>query len=786
MTVGSPSSADAAPLDAELERLFELARAKHEEAVPGLLARLGEPRWTVRREVISALALLGELALPALCESLQRDRQSETRIAATVDALVVSAGDVESALFAFAPGSEPAIAADIAQILGRRRNSRSVPALIELLHHSDDNVAAAAIEALGRVGGRAAVDALVETVERDAFFRTYPAIDVLGRSGDPRAIAPLSRLLQKAQYLQEAARALGRTADKSAVHPLLELLAAPASPGDANVRVIALALAELLERHRELYGGKTPVQEALRAHGTESAVRRLTRALAGADVNERIAICEVLGALHNEAASPELRRLLDGEARVASAAAAALKDIGRSAVEQLRAALVEGDSARRQILLPFLASSTSASEVLRCLDDPDATVRALACDALARIGDSSVIGKLFEQLGESNPRVVQAAISAIQALGHTRTESLAIEAARSKSATTRRAGLRILSYFGYASAVDVFAETVDDADPRVRDVAIAGLAFIEHPRARALLLTAAKAPEERVRAAAMRGLGQSPSSAEVIEALRAGLDDADAWVRYYAAQALGKLRDETSASAIAALLADPAGQVRVAAVESLSHLKSASAHAALRAASSADEPDIQRAALIGLGLLESVESLPMLLAATEATEAATRLVALSALSAIAAPETLPVLARALSDEDEGVRAAAVGLLASWPHAEATRILLGALGDRTLRAHIQQALGTPVRGRIEGLLHALGSADDELAPTITSILGRVDPQGDSGAIFSALQLPNAPARKAAAAMLAARGSREAIAALTRQAAEDPSDEVRRVCALLLMQ
>lgn len=781
------SGTDAALADTELERLFELARSKHHEAVPGLLVRLGEPRWTVRREVIAAIATLGELALPALCESLQRERQDETRIAATADALVASACDVESALIALAASAEPAVAADVAQILGRRRNSRSVPVLIALLHHRDDNVAVAAIEALGRVGGRAAVDALVETVERDYFFRTYPAIDVLGRSGDPRAIAPLSRLLRKPQYLQEAARALGRTADKNAVHPLCELLAASAPPGDANVRVIAQALAELIERHEALYGGAAPVREALRAFGSDSAVRRLAHALVGADVSERIAICEVLGALHNDAASPDLRRQLDGEARVASAAAAALKEIGRGAREQLRSALVEGDSARRKILLPLLASSTSAADALRCLDDPDATVRALACDALARIGDTSVVARLFDLLGEANPRVVQAAISAIQSLGDTRTESLAIAAARSTSLTARRAALRILSYYGYAGALDVFAEAIDDAAaPSVRDVAIAGLAYIEHPRARALLLTAASAAEERVRAAAMRGLGQSPASADVIDALRGGLGDLDAWVRYYAAQALGRLRDDASTGAIAALLGDPAGQVRVAAVEALSHFKSAPALAALREASRADEPDIRRAALIGLGLLESIESLPVLVEAASASEAATRLVALSALSAIAAPETLPTLAHALSDEDEGVRAAAVGLLASWPHVDATRILLDALGHSALRAHILQALGTPIRGRIEGLLHALSAADDELAPAITSIIGRVDPDGASGALFSALQLPNPPARKAAAAMLAARGTRDAIAALTRQAAEDSSDEVRRVCMLLLTQ
>jgi HEAT repeat protein len=774
-----------ASTDLDQGRLDELARLARSsrEGVNGLLALLEERSWSVRRAVIATLAALGEIALQALCRSLETERHSETRIAATVDTLVASEGDVERALSSLASSANAAVVADVAQILGRRRNPHSVPTLIGFLNHSDDNVAVAAIEALGRVGGRAAVDALVEIVERDYFFRTYPAIDVLGRSGDPRSVAPLARLLRKSQYLLEAARALGRTADKSAVQPLSELLV---SPIDGNVRVAASALAELIEAHRALYGESTSLRDSVRQHATEASVRRLSQALAGADTAERIAMCVVLGASQNEAAAPALARMLDGVSAVASVAADALKQLGRVADEPLRAALLEGDSARRQILLPLFPSSGGTAEVLRCLEDADPAVRALACDTLARIGDASVVAALFQHLNEANPRVVQAAIGAIQSLGSNESRTLAIEAARATSPGTRRAALRILSYFGDAAAIDVFVEAIADADARVRDVAIAGLAFIEHPRARALLLRAAQDATAQVRTVAMRGLGQSTADADVIAALRRGLDDADAWVRYYACQALGKLGVQDAASALAERLADSAGQVRVAAVEALSHLVCAPALDALRSAAASEEPDVRRAALIGLGMMQSAESLPVLIAACTATEPATRLVALSALSTFGLPQTLPVVAHAMSDEDEGVRVAAIGFLASWPSAEATRLLIDAMRSEPLRARVIQALATPVQGRIAGLLHALASADDELAPALTSVLGRVDPGDESAALFEALRLPNVAARKAAAAMLAARGGREAFAALARQAAEDPSDEVRRVCALFLTQ
>lgn len=775
--------AAAAPGDPE--RIHALVRQARltSDGIDVLLARLDEASWGARRDVIAALAALGDDAVAKLCHSLQHERTSETRIAATVDTLVASTGAVEDAVIALALSSEPAVVADVAQILGRRRKPHSVPTLIACLHHADDNVAAAAIEALGRVGGRAAVDALVETVERNYFFRTYPAIDVLGRSRDPRAVPPLAQLLRKQSYVNEVARALGRTADKAAVQPLAELLRS-ADPED--VRLAALSLAELLETYRTLYGNTVPIADALRRHAPEGTLQHLTQALTDADDAERIAVCSVLGVLQLAAAAPVLAQQLMGPPEVVHAAAAALTRLGPDAREYLHQAVLSGNSAQRQLLLPLLSGTGRSPAIEACLQDPDPSVRALACDAAASMGDGSVVNTLFILLKDSNARVAQAAMRAIQSLHTAETKQLALAAARSSAPAERRSALRILSYFGFADALDVFSEALQDPDPRVRDVAIAGLAFIEHPRALALLLETAASASAQARTAAVRGLGQTTATPETLETLRKATSDSEAWVRYYACQALGKLGVLAAVDEISSLLKDSAGQVRVAAIEALAQLKSPAALDVLRAAADQDDADLQRAALIGIGVMKDPVALPSLLSACAALEAATRQVALSALSEFASDETLPVVAHALSDPDEGVRSTAIGVLTAWPQAGATAALIDAMGDNTLQARIMDALATPAPGRIAGILSALASADDESAPLLTALFARLDPKDRTGAVFEALRSDNAPARKAAAALLAAHGSHEALAALTRQASEDPSEEVRRVCALLLAQ
>ncbi|WP_437784403.1 HEAT repeat domain-containing protein [Sorangium sp. So ce1097] len=764
--------------------LVDRLAASGAPGVPALVEMLADPSWTVRRAIVASLAALGDAAVRPLCACLSERRDSEARIAAAVDALVASLGDVDGPVLDLTRDPRPAIVADAAQILGRRASAKAVPRLAELTSHPDDNVAIAAIEALGRVGGRAAVDSLVDAVTSGNFFRVFPAIDVLGRSGDPRAIDPLSALLDDPRYVLEAARALGRSGSRSAVSPLLRLLA---RPSDAVARVAAVALAELRERYRERYGTVEPIDEALRSEvPAPGAARRLSHSLAGADAGEQAMICGVLGAIGGEDVLLDLTCLLDAEPPVASAAADALCRLSRSADARVLAALRDGDSARRLLLLPLVRGAAAADEVARCLTDPDPEVRAAACDALGRIAEPRAAAALFPLLDDPNPRVVHAAMTAIQCIGGAEVEALALAAAREGSPAARRAALRILAYFAPASALPVFVEGLGDPDLRLRERAIHGLASFADPAAIEALVAVAADPSERVRGVAMRALGQSQRDARVVEALLRGLRDEDAWVRYYACQSLGKLGWEAAAGAIAERLRDDSGQVRVAAVEALSGIKGDLALAALEEAAREGDTDMRRSALIGLGIAGREESLPTLLGALSSPDVATRLVGVSAISGFSSPEVLPALVRAAGDPDESVRAAATSFIAGRPGVEATRSLIALLVASPAPAPLLAALSTPVPGRVEGILEALATADDELSPLLTAALARMRRPEAHAALLEALRLPRAPARKAAATTLGAVATREAFAAVELASRTDPDPEVRRVAASVLSQ
>ena len=766
-----------------VERVEALARRGSESAAE-LIALLDEPSWAVRRAVIAALASIGEAAVPGLLSVLQGARENEGRIAAAVDALVATGADVEQRLVTLARSDRSPVACDAVQVLGRRRAHKTVGLLSELSRHTDDNVAVAAIEALGRIGGTATVDALVAAVEARHFFRTFPAIDALGRTGDTRAVAPLTALLEDPLYAPEAARALGRTGQESAVAPLAKILARST---DALVRTAALALAELRERYETRIGETEAISKALEnAVSTADASARLVAALPGMAPSELAATARVLAWLGDPVAIEQLVEMTMAEPPVGPASADSLRRLGRRATPYLLLAIRTGDSERRLRLLPIVGYAPgSVDDLLICLGDPSADVRVRACQALARLGDTGAVSALFRLLGDRDHRVSQAAAAAVQSLGSLETRRLSLEQARSPDKRTRRAALRIISYFGYPEGLDVLIEAMNDEDEKIREAGIYGLPLIDDPKGIAALLSTSKHPVPKTRAAVMRALGQTQAAPSIIATLEQGLADEDAWVRYYACQALGRLRVDSACSRIVALMEDGSGQVRVGAVEALAHLGDPDAAKALLVAASSSDPDMRRAALLGLGIARRPEAIPILRQAAGSDDAATRLVAIGALAEFEAPDVVPTLGHAASDPDDSVRAAAIGFLSTRPGADSTAALIERLIDGAVRDRVIEALAVAADERVDGVLAALEQADADRAPLLVAALVRMRRPSSQAAIASALAFENVHARRAAASALAALGTPEARDAAQR-ATSDPDPDVRRICVTFVQR
>ncbi|WP_394828089.1 HEAT repeat domain-containing protein [Pendulispora albinea] len=758
-----------------VERVESLVR-KGAEAIPSLLEMLADPSWVVRRAVTAALARAGDPAIPGLVRILRARDANEALLAAAVDALASSVGNVTEPLLALTDETEkPATICDVLQVLGRRKATGATARIAALTTHANDNVGISAIEALGRIGGAETVEPLVAAVGRNSFFRTFPAIDALGRTGDPRAIAPLVALLGDPLYAVEAIRALGRTGQSAAVTRLGELV--PRS-SDAVLRAIAVALIDLVELHETRFGITDDLMERLRELVSVGASVKIRGALVGALASERNAMARVLGWLGDETAILGLLELLDDDSTRATASTA-LRGLGSSATPYLLQAIRDGDSVTRERLLPLVGHGrVGTEEFASCLTDREPEVRALACEALARLGNTSVVPLIFRLIADSNPRVSQAASAAIHSLGSQETKSLALDEARSPDVRVRRAALRILGYFGYPEGLPILIAAMNDEDERIRESATSGLPLIDDPRALEALIAGTSHPTAKTRAAATRALGQTSAKPEVTASLTQRLEDEDAWVRYYACQALARLKVNAVTERIVSLLDDEAGQVRVAAVEALAQLGNDRAIAALSEAATSNDPDIRRAALTGLGIARHPQALPLIRSALTSSDSATRLVAVAALAEFDVPDVVPLLASAAMDPDEQVRSSAIGFLSTRPGPGATHALIERLADVGTRERVIAALAVAPDQRTEGILAALETADEETCPLLVSALVRMRRAIGIAAVADVLNSQNVLARRAAAAAIASIHTKE-MAHTLKRALSDPDHEVRRI-------
>lgn len=764
-------------------RVTEVHRLLSEgpQSVNPLIGRLDDPSWAVRREVVFALAQLGDAAIPAMCEVLVSRRDHEARLAALVDALVASRGNPDAALLVLIGSKNPAVICDATQILGRRQSSAALTALAALVEHGDDNVSVGAIEALGRIGGPVSVERLIHVLETGNFFRVFPAIDAVGLLRDVRATASLVGLTGKALYTLAATRALGQIGDVWAIPALAALLV---NPGDLLVRTAATALWEIHKQRNEDAPNVAP-QSATHwlPEQADGSVRRLIEACIGSSPAEQVAMIHVLGWFATREAVAALLRFLEIEGESGQAARQALTRLGELIDPEVLSSLRSGDSARRALLLPLVGRSAARLEVVLCLSDPSSAVRAAACSALARLGDPTAVRALFGLLGDDSGQVTQSAVNAILSLGGHETERLALAAAVSRKPQERRGGLRIVATLGYPSGLAVLLAAIDDDDERLSDIALPGLALLDDPMALDALLAAADHPSKRIRIAAVRALGQAASDARVEQVLRASVRDLDPWIRYHACRSLGLRKDVGSIDVLVACLQHEAGQVRIAAVEALSHMPGEVAKQVLRAASTATDPDMRRAALVGLGLRCEPDVLPALLEATQALEPATRLIALSALAGFKQPEAFAALVQAASDADEGVRTAAIGVLGAASGVAATKALLSLITGPS-RGPALLALAHPLEGRVPTLIEALEHANEVLAGPVALTLARIQQADAVEGLLKALGSNNVAARRAVVSVLGSVRSPRARAALVNVAARDPDFEVRRRAAATL--
>lgn len=484
------------------------------EALPDLIALLGENDETLRYAAIEAILHYGQMAAPALLEALTQP--------------------------------QALIRENAAEMLGMLPDSGAVPALLERLADEDLAVRQAAVRSLGSLGGEAAYQGLLQALEDPATQDT--AMGVLGQLHDANLISHLQRFLYEGKSAMRwtAAQALSLFGDEAAVSILLNAMRLP----DEAIR--------------------RPAAEALARVRNQRGVTVLIEALGDRDGLVRQKAIEALGNISDSRAVAALLPLTrDPEWRVRQALVTALVHVGDMRVyEPLLELARDSDHWIRRAVMDLcmsLEDSRMARILMVGLEDEEPNIRQAALISLGRRRDFSTLEFVAKCLTDPHPGVRLAAVRAVTLIGglvgiermallvHDPEEEIRLEVAdalgefnsdeafsalevllQDQAPTVRTRAAEALAHVGTLRAAEALAASL--SHPLAKAQAQMQLARLGDQAVRALLGTA-RAAQPELRAAAAETLGQLRNK-QAVPTLKLLLRDTDLRVRQAAEAAL--------------------------------------------------------------------------------------------------------------------------------------------------------------------------------------------------------------------------------------------------------
>ncbi|MBF0559778.1 MAG: HEAT repeat domain-containing protein [Nitrospirae bacterium] len=280
--------------------------------------------------------------------------------------------------------------------------------------------------------------------------------------------------------------------------------------------------------------------------------------------------------------------------------------------------------------------------LIKKLNDKDPSVRKRIIEELAA-GDERAVYPLLKALSDESAGVQDAAMRSLIAIGGEVTAYMVLPLLR-ENTYLRNTGLIILTQLGTVS-VPMLYPLLKDKDDDVRKFGIDLLADIGHGVEPAFIVPMLKDTNGNVRAAAAKALGQLGYHEAVPELVKA-LNDEE-WVCFSVLEALGELRDDSSADAIAMLLANPSEVVRLEAIETLGKLgseKAADKLVAYLQQAPQDEKNAVIKSLIKIGINpEMADISEYLIAMLKDGEWEDKEVALKGIEALNCAEAVPLM-----------------------------------------------------------------------------------------------------------------------------------------------
>lgn len=240
--------------------------------------------------------------------------------------------------------------------------------------------------------------------------------------------------------------------------------------------------------------------------------------------------------------------------------------------------------------------------LVKALDDREPAVGAMAAWALGELDDRAAAPALVRALRGGDTRVRLASLWSLGQLEESSAVPDILTALRATDATTRAIAATVLAELESEEAIAPLERVLgSDGDVRVRTAAAEALGQIGAESSATALGRALSDADVVVRRAAAEALGALHELRVAPAGLVAALASGDRELRHLAARALCEIADPATTSALVGLVTNPDRELRRAAVEGLGEIGTPAAIQGITKALSDRDPEVRRAAVEALG-----------------------------------------------------------------------------------------------------------------------------------------------------------------------------------------
>lgn len=156
------------------------------------------------------------------------------------------------------------------------------------------------------------------------------------------------------------------------------------------------------------------------------------------------------------------------------------------------------------LALGRIGDKSSVPYLLELLEEEDLVV--VCAGALAKIGDRMAFEPLIKKLGNPNPYIRQAVISAINSLGHPDLPKKLKELLKSENVYERESAIKIAGYFGFEDCKEEIFNLINDNNEEIRKAVYENIVFFDDKLVIELLKEGLKKEKRKVRESIVKSL----------------------------------------------------------------------------------------------------------------------------------------------------------------------------------------------------------------------------------------------------------------------------------------